>query len=131
MPSPNITETESLTHAVQATAPASGSGSKTVSVAGIRINQTGNRVACGIQNATTAAAIINILALGGGVLGRYAIKNLDGTNNLSVLPSTTGQPFDTLLPGEMTMGRFDAGVTAPAVQSSAGTVLMEYIICEA
>jgi hypothetical protein len=102
-----------------------------VGVAGIKISQTGSRVATGIQNVTTTAAIINILALGGGALGRYIIKNLDGTATLSLLPSTAGAPFDTLNPGEVSMGRFDAAVTAPAVKCSAGTILMEYLIAEA
>jgi hypothetical protein len=31
----------------------------------------------------------------------------------------------------MAQGRFDATVTAPAVKSSAATLLMEYIVCEA
>jgi hypothetical protein len=121
----------SLSQAVVATAPASNSGPKTVSIAGVRISQAGSRVASGIEQVTTTAAIINLGALTGGVLGRYAIKNLDGTNNLSLLPTVAGAAFDTLLPGEMAMGRFDAAVTAPAVKSSAATVLMEYIVCEA
>jgi hypothetical protein len=80
---------------------------------------------------TATAAVIDIGALVGGVLGRFGIKNLDGTNNLEILPAVAGPAFLTLLPGEMAMGRFDAAVTAPAVQASAGTVLMEYIVCEA
>jgi hypothetical protein len=51
-----------------------------------------------------AAAVINLGALTGGTLGRYAIKNLDGAANLSLLPAIGGQPIDTLLPGEMSMG---------------------------
>lgn len=131
MSSPNITETISITQAVVATAPAVSSSPKTVSISGVKIQQTGSGVASGIQSVTATAAIIPIGALAGGVLGRFAIKNLDGTNNVSLLPAVAGTPFITLLPGEMAQGRFDPSVTAPAVQSSAGTVLMEYIVCEA
>jgi hypothetical protein len=77
-------------------------------------------------------AAIDIGVLGGGTLGRFAIKNLDGTNNLIVLSTaTTGIKMIQLLPGEMAQGRFGADVTAPALASSAGTVLGEYVICEA
>jgi hypothetical protein len=132
MPALNITETMSLSHAVVAVAPASGTSPKSVSISATRLNQTGSRAVSGVQQATAAAAAIDISALGGGVLGRFAIKNLDGTNNLILLTQvTTGIAFVSLLPGEMTQGRFGSGVTAPAVQSSTGTVLYEYVICEA
>jgi hypothetical protein len=116
MPSPNITETMSLSQAVTATSPASSSGAKTVSVTALKINQTGSRVSSGIYTVTATAAVIPLGALGGGILGRYAIKNMDGANSLSVLPAVAGAPFDTLGPGEMSMGRFDVAVTAPAVK---------------
>ncbi|HEX3340606.1 MAG TPA: hypothetical protein VHT68_15715 [Pseudolabrys sp.] len=99
-------------------------------MAASKIQQTGSGVSSGIQSVTTTAAVIALGALAGGVLGRFSIKNLDGTNNLSVLPDVAGVAFITLLPGEMAQGRFDTGVTAPAVVSSA-TALMEYIVCEA
>jgi hypothetical protein len=100
-----------------------------VALGTVKISQTGNNVASGIQIVTTTAAVINIGAVAGGTLGRFAIKNLDGTNNLSVLPAVAGTAFLTLLPGEMAQGRFDPGVTAPAVVASAATLLMEYIVC--
>jgi hypothetical protein len=132
MPSPNITETLSLTHAVVATAPASGTSPKTVSISAVKTQQTGSRVVSGVQQAAVTAAAIDISGLGGGVLGRYAIKNLDGTNNLILLSQvTTGIAFNNLLPGEMCQGRFGSGVTAPAIESSLATVLCEYVICEA
>jgi hypothetical protein len=131
MPAPNITESLSLTHAVVAVAPAVSSSPKSVSIATTRINQTGSGVASGIQAVTATAAAIDIGALEGAALGRFAIKNLDGTNNLTILPAVAGAAFLTLLPGEMAQGRFASGVTAPAAQSSAGTVLMEFIICQA
>jgi hypothetical protein len=131
MAAQNITETLSLTHAVVATAPAAPSSAKTVSIAGTKISQTGSAVASGIQSVTVTAAAIDIGALTGSALGRFAIKNLDGTNSLTILPAVAGAAFITLLPGEMAQGRFDATVTAPAVKSSAATVLMEYIVCEA
>jgi hypothetical protein len=119
MPALNITETLSLTHAVVATSPASPSSAKTVSSGPVKINQIGNNVSSGIQIVTTTAAVINIGAVSGGALGRFAIKNLDGANDLSVLPALAGPAFLTLLPGEMAQGRFDASVTAPAVKTSA------------
>jgi hypothetical protein len=131
MPALNITEALSLTHAVVATSPASPSSPKTVSLTTVRINQTSSSVASGIQSVTVTAAAIDIAALTGAALGRFAIKNLDGTNSLSVLPAVAGTAFLTLLPGEMAQGRFDVSVTAPAVKSSAATVLMEYIVCAA
>jgi hypothetical protein len=132
MASPNITETMSLTHAVVATAPASGTSPKSVATSATKTNQTGSRAVSGIQQATVAAAAIDISALGGGALGRFAIKNLDGINNLILLTQvTTGVAFVDLLPGEMCQGRFGSGVTGPAIQSSAATVLCEYVICEA
>jgi hypothetical protein len=131
MPALNITEALSLTHAVIATSPASPSSAKTVSMGAAKISQNGNAVSSGIQTVTTTAAVIDIGALTGSVLGRFAIKNLDGTNNLSILPAVAGTAFVTLLPGEMAQGRFDGTVTAPAVKSSAATLLMEYIVCEA
>jgi hypothetical protein len=100
-----------------------------VSLGTVKINQTGNNVASGIQIVGTTAAVINIGAVAGGTLGRFAIKNLDGANNLSVLPAVAGTAFITLLPGEMCQGRFDTTVTAPAVLASAAGVLMEYIVC--
>ena len=112
----NITETMSLTQALSPAPPASPSAAKTVSIAGMKINQVGSRVASGISTVTAAASAIDISALGGGVLGRWAIKNLDGANNLSILRATASPAFDTLFPGEMSMGRFDASVTAPAAQ---------------
>ena len=103
-----------------------------VSVAGAKIQQNGSLVASGVQSVTVTAAAIDVGALAGGALGRFAIKNLDGTNNLTIQTAVaSGVAFITLLPGEMAMGRFAAGVTAPAVVASAATVLMEYIVCEA
>jgi hypothetical protein len=132
MPALNITETMSLTHAVLATAPASGTSPKSVAIGATKINQTGSRAVLGVQEATATAVAIDISPLGGGVLGRFAFKNLDGTNDLILLTQvTTGIAFVSLLPGEMAQGRFGSGVTAPAVQSSTGTVLYEYVICEA
>jgi hypothetical protein len=124
MPAANITETMILTHALTSTAPAAGSSPKTVAItAGMKINQTGSRVASGISTITTTAVAIDVTALGGGILGRFGIKNLDGSNSLSVLPAVAGAAFTTLLPGEMAMGRFDTGVTAPAAKMVAwGTV---------
>jgi hypothetical protein len=84
-------------------------------MAASKIQQTGSGVESGIQTVTTTAAVIALGALTGAVLGRFAIKNLDGVNNLSVLPAVAGTDFITLLPGEMTQGRFAAAVTAPAV----------------
>lgn len=129
----NITETLSLTHALVATAPASSGSAKIVTIAGnSKINQTGSRASAGIQQTTTAPAAIDISALGGGTLGRFAIRNLDGTNTLNLLTQvTSGVIFMQLLPGEQGQGRFGSGVTAPAVESSAATVLFEYVICEA
>jgi hypothetical protein len=131
MPSPNITESLSLTHAITPAAPGIPSSPKTVSMAASKINQTGSGVSSGIQTVTTTAAVIALGALAGGTLGRFAIKNLDGTNNLSILPAVAGTAFLTLLPGEMAQGRFDAGVTAPAVVASGAPLLMEYVVCEA
>jgi hypothetical protein len=132
MPSLNITEIMSLSHAVVATAPASGTSAKSVAISATKISQAGSRAVSGVQQAAITAAAIDISALGGGVLGRFAIRNLDGTNNLIVLTQvTTGVAFVSLLPGEMCQGRFGTGVTGPAIQSSAGTVLCEYVICEA
>src|SRR6516225_11143155 len=110
----NITETMSLTQALAAAPPAAASAPKTVSIAGMKINQTGARVASGISTVTSTAAVIDVSALGGGILGRYAIKNLDGVNNLSVLRSIADPAFNTLFPGEMCEGRFGSTVTAPA-----------------
>jgi hypothetical protein len=108
----------SLTHALTPTPPAAASAPKTVQIfAGTKINQTGSRVSSGISTVTGTAAAIDISALGGGVLGRYGIKNLDGNNSLSLLRSVAaGTAFNTLQPGEMAMGRWDASVTAPAAQ---------------
>lgn len=133
MPSTNITETLSITHQAIAAAPSVGSTPKSVMIpAGSKINQTGSRVASGIGQATVTASAIDISALGGGVLGRFAIHNLDGTNNLILLTQvTTGIATQQLLPGEQAQGRYGTGVTAPAVQASASTVLYEYLICEA
>jgi hypothetical protein len=132
MPSPNITETMSITQAVVGTPPASSSSAKSVSISQTKINQTGSRAVSGVESATATVAAIPISGLGGGTLGRFAIKNLDGANNLSLLTAlTTGVDMIDLLPGEMCQGRFGAGVTAPAVQAVGGTVLYEYIICEA
>jgi hypothetical protein len=131
MAAQNITESMSLTHAVVATSPAAPSSPKTVAISSTKINQTGSAVASGIQSVTTSAAAIDIGALGAGALGRFAVKNLDGTNNLTVLSAIAGTAFLTLLPGEMAQGRFASAVTAPAVSASAGTVLMEYVICAA
>jgi hypothetical protein len=130
MPSPNITESLSLTHAITPAAPGVPSSPKTVSMAAAKIQQNGSGVESGIQTVTATAAPIALGALTGATLGRFAIKNLDGANNLSILPAVAGVAFLTLLPGEMAQGRFDPGVTAPAVVSTA-TVLMEYIVCEA
>jgi|SRR5215471_16061762 len=130
MAATNITETLSLTHAIVATPPAANSAPKSVAVSAMRINQNSSAVASGVQNVGTSAAAIDIGTLAGSPLGRFAIKNLDGTNNLTIQASVAGTPFLTLLPGEMAMGRFDAGVTAPAVLGSAA-LLMEYIICGA
>jgi hypothetical protein len=106
-----------LTHQLTAAAPATGSSPKTVSiVAGTKVNQNGSRVASGISTVTATAAAIDVSALGGGVLGCFGIKNLDGSNNLSVLRAVASPAFSTLQPGEMIMGRFDTSVTAPAVQ---------------
>lgn len=120
----NITETMSLAHALTPVPPGVSSAPKTVNiVAGTRINQAGSRVASGISSVTTTASAIDVSALGGGVLGRYAIKNLDGSNALSVLRALASPPFTTIQAGEMTMGRFDTSVTAPAAQLIAwGTV---------
>jgi len=133
MAAANITETMSLSHSLAITPPAVASGAKTVSISGnSKISQTGSRVASGIQQATVTAAAIDIATLGGGTLGRFGIKNLDSANNLIVLTAAaSGVAFVNLLPGEMTQGRFGTGVTAPAVQASAATVLFEYVICEA
>ena len=112
----NLTSTMALTHAITGTPPASSSAPKTVSISSMRINQNGSRVASGISTVTTTAAAIDVSALGGGLLGCYAIKNLDGVNNLSILRALAQPAFDTLQPGEMSMGRFDSTVTAPAAQ---------------
>jgi hypothetical protein len=82
----------------------------------MKIDQKGSRVASGISTVTGTASAIDVSALGGGILGRYAIKNLDGANNLSVLTAVAGAAFNTLNPGEESMGRFDPGVTAPGAK---------------
>jgi hypothetical protein len=112
----NITETMSLTQALAAAPPGAASAPKTVSIAGMKINQAGSRVASGISTVTSTAKAIDVSALGGGILGCYAIKNLDGANNLSIQRALASPAFDTLQPGEMSMGRFDTTVTAPAAQ---------------
>ena len=109
----NITESMSLTHSLSAAPPASASAPKTVSITNMKINQIGSRVASGISTVSATASAIDVSALGGGVLGRYAIKNLDGNNNLAVLTAVAGTAFNTLNPGEMSEGRFHSGVTAP------------------
>lgn len=133
MPALNITETLSFSHAVIAASPAVGSSPKTVTIpANTKVSQTGSRIAAGIGQATATPSAIDIAALGGGVLGRFAIRNLDGTNNLILLTQVaSGVQTQQLFPGEQAQGRYGPGVTAPAVESSAGTVLYEYAICEA
>jgi hypothetical protein len=123
----NITETMSLAQALTAAPPAASSAPKTVNIAaGTKINQIGSRVASGISTVTTTASAIDVSALGGGVLGRFGIKNLDGNNSLSVMRAVASPAFITIQPGEMAQGRFDATVTAPAAQlvawGSVGTV---------
>ena len=132
MPSLNITESMSLSHAIVATAPASPTSPKIVSIStNTKISQIGSRVVVGIQSATTAPTAIDIGVLGGGTMGRFAFKNLDGTNNLIILTAVaSGVAILELFPGEMAQGRFGSGVTAPAMASSAGTILGEYVICE-
>jgi hypothetical protein len=121
----------SLTHQIVATPPAAASSPKSVSISGMKVSQTSSAVASGVQNVTTSAAPIDIGTLTGNPLGRFAIKNLDGTNSLTIETTTSsGVAFITLLPGEMAQGRFDSTITAPAVLGS-GPLLMEYIICGA
>ncbi len=132
MPAANIIETISFSHSIIAISPASPSGPKTVSIAAnTKINQTGSRCASGIQTATTSPAALDIGSLGGGTLGRFAIKNLDPTNILTLLTATGGTDIISLLPGEMAQGRFAAAITAPAIESEASTVNCEYCIAEA
>jgi hypothetical protein len=91
--SPNIAETMSLTHALAATTENAASAPKTVSIVGMKVNQNGSRVASGISSVTGVASAIDVSALGGGKLGCYGIKNLDGNNNLSIMRSTASPAF--------------------------------------
>lgn len=107
---------------------AKGSVSESLS-ATLRANFTGTNVIKKTQNPGTSAVAMDVTGLAN--LGRYFIKNNDATNSVTMLTAaSSGTDMVTVQPGDFAYGYFPAGVTAPALQSSAGTPQVEYMISE-
>jgi hypothetical protein len=72
---------------------------------------------------TPAALPVSGLSAPGGF---FFFVNNDPTNYIQILTSVSGVPFLRIEPGEVAMGRFDSGITAPAVAAGAGTPQLAY-----
>lgn len=97
------------------------SGSMSSSVAGddfVKMTQL-------VPTSTTALSIGNL-----STLGAYLIKNLDTTNYVDILSSTTGITILHLLPSSSAVGYFPGTITAPAAKANTSPVSIEYMICE-
>ncbi len=94
-------------------------------------NMAGTKALRGRQTVTTTPE-----ALGLGEVSAagawFACKNMDATNNLLVRPATGVVPLVEVRPGE-TSGpfRFASTVTAPFVESSAGSVDFVFLLVSA
>lgn len=97
-----------------------------------KFNVTGTRYAEGVQTIPTTAGGTTIL-LGPmvGTLGWFFFKNLDATNFIEIMTViSTGIVALKLKPGEIAMGRFGSGVTAPAAIADTASVQLQYLIVE-
>ncbi len=78
--------------------------------------------------ATEEALDLGDLVLSTTVPGKCWMKNLDGSNSISVRGATGGVDLITLLPGQVAV--FPMGAVAPFIISSAGTPKLQYLLYE-
>lgn len=105
-----------------------GSGTRlTASSTGVNATVAGEDCVMQTQTATTTRALLgkgNITSV-----GLLFIRNLDATNNLKLsVADEASHDFATLLPGEFALLRL---ARQPYIESSAATVLCEYLMLEA
>lgn len=63
-------------------------------------------------------------------LGWHLIINRDATNYNQILTAVSGTAYHHLQPGECSMGRWDTGITAPAMLAHTATTRIEGLILE-
>jgi len=78
-----------------------------------------------IPTSATALALGNL-----STVGAFLIKNLDTTNYVDILSSTSGITIQHLLPGNSACGYFPSTITAPAAKANTASVSIAYMICE-
>ena len=107
-------------------------GSAQMSAPSTSFSVTGDHFAQSIFSVPTTAGGTAI-PLGGvnAAGGFFFIKNNDPTNYVQILNAVSGTVLLRLNPGEFAMGRFDAGVTAPAALAHTAAVEINYLILDA
>lgn len=63
--------------------------------------------------------------------GLSMFKNLDASNPVAIKAATGVTPLVSIKAGECAFFRLNASATAPFVQATTSTILLEYIVCEA
>lgn len=92
------------------------------------VTVTGNGLNSLNSFSATTAAIAIPLGSSTSAGGWIFVMNLDPTNYVNLLTGTSGTIFGRLLPGEFALFRFDASVTAPAVQAHTSACQIKFCL---